>query len=544
MNPDIPEVIPRGSHFTIRYGNRHLYSPSSPYERAVEKAESVSIYPHTLVLLASPLLFYGVETLLNNLPEHCHLLCIESDSNLSKIDPKPEQMHILEDPGISYIKTRSPEEVVTASRSLGFWKFRRCVLISINGGYALHARHYRSIRDILQKEIELFWKNRMTLINMVPLWIKNLFHNLTRYPFSLDLRFVSTEKPIVVTGAGESLEETLHELRLKRKDVFILSVDTAIPVLLTSDIIPDAVVCLESQVTNLKDFIGSAGKHIRLFCDFLSHPSTYQATDGETAFFLSRFAPNLLFERMETAGLTPPFLPPLGSVGVAAVYIALRLTKNKIYVTGLDFSFTLGKTHSRGSPAHIAELTSWNRLQPTDSYGRCVDYQGYHRKDKSGRTIKTTLILESYRDQLEASAGKENRVYDLGLYGLPVKGIPRAELEIGQPYSEKKIQYNKLRVPESRKQVVRDFLMHEKSLLSRVYQTGNEYLSLHTERHRQKFTTSLEICDYLLLHFPDPERLDICDRSFTARVCAAADLYIRHIDYSLGNLSQCPKACC
>lgn len=537
MNPDIPELIPRGNHFTIRYGNRHLYNPGSPFRRAVEKAEAVSVGPHTLVLVASPLLFYGVETLLHNLPEHCHLLCVESDPNLSNLVLEPEQKRILEDHRISYIKTRSPEEVITASRSLGFWKFRRCVLASINGGYALHSRLYRSISDTLQREIEVFWKNRMTLINMVPLWIKNLFHNLTRYPFSLDLRSVSTEKPVVVTGAGESLEGTLHELRHNRKGIFILSVDTALPVLLSSEIIPDAVICLESQVTNLKDFIGAAGKHIRLFCDFLSHPSTYKTTDGETAFFLSRFAPNRLFERMETAGLAPPFIPPLGSVGVAAVHLALRLTKNNVYVTGLDFSFTPGKTHSRGSPAHITELMSSNRLQPSDSYGRCVDYQGYRRKDKSGRTVKTTLILESYLDQLKETVERETRVYNLGLCGLPAEGIPKTKLEPGQPCRVNKPQENTITVPEGRKKDVRTFLMREKSLLSGVYRTGNEYLSLQTEEHRHRFIETLRMCDYVLLHFPDPERIDTCDRSFAARVCAAADLYMRHIDYSLANLS-------
>lgn len=543
MNPDIPGLIPRGNHFTIRYKNRSLYSDREPRERAEERAADAAPGDHSLVIVASPLLFYGVDTLLSVLPSHCHILCIEADEALGTVKPDKDLMYLLQDPRVHYFCTDNVQRVLEAFHTLGIHRFRRCVSLSLNGGYTLHAPFYRAVHRSIQSEIELFWKNRMTMIHMAPLWFKNLFLNLAALPGSGDIKSIKTNKPVFIAGAGESLEDYLGFLRSHRNSLYILSVDTALPALLTSNVTPDAVITLESQVTNVADFIGASELSIPLFCDLSAHPGTLRATRGGVFFFLSRFHPNRLFERMDSTGIMPLSIPPLGSVGVAAVYIALRITENRVFYAGLDFSFIPGKTHSRGTPAAAASLEKCTRLSSFGSYTFCIDYPGYTRYDKAGRRVKTTLILDSYRGLLSANISDTRRVFDAGRCGLTAEGSKIADFDFIEHTPAKSVgpgedpdKSSVWNIEELER--TRSFLEQELSLLSGVYRSGRSLLSEYSEGEKTAFTSALDLCDYLLLHFPDPERVDICDRPFIARVCAAAEVYIRRIGNALKRFAE------
>ncbi len=543
MNPDFPLVVPQGDTYNVRYKNRDLYPVGDPCKRAEQKASVISLRENTLVICASPLLLHGIDVLLEQLPGNCHILCVEADPLLAAIPPISEKRHILSDSRISLLTTGDLHLVLKSVNALGLGRFRRCLLVTLNRGYTLHSDFYRSIQIAVQSEIEGFWKNRMTLVHMAPLWIKNLFLNLSVFHQSIDLKTVKTERCIFVAGAGESIEECIPVLRRLRDSLYILSVDTALPVLLTSDITPDGIVTLESQVFNLNDFIGASALHIPVFCDLLAHPSTYYATRGEVYFFVSRFAPNRLLDRMETAGICPPLVPPLGSVGVAAVHLALQMTDNRVFYAGLDFSFVQGKTHSRGTPTHIQALSSSNRLNSYDTYINCIDFPGYMRKDKAGRTVKTTLILDSYREILSKTTCHSERVFDAGSLGLPAKGIRPADINSIQCSADSggfgiRTDVRKTGGLEELFLQTKKFLEQESGFLSEVSKKGRIFLSSRLQSDLDAFTSALGACDYLLLHFPDPEGIESCDPPFTARVCAAAELYNRYIFRALQRFSR------
>jgi len=543
MNPDIPVVVPQGDTDNVHYKNRDLYPSGDPCKRAEQKASAISLSENTLVICASPLLLHGIDVLLEHLPGDCHILCVEADPHLAAIPPLSEKRHILTDSRVSLLTTGDLYQVLKAVHALGLGRFRRCLLVTLNRGYTLHSDFYRSIQAAVQSEIEGFWKNRMTLIHMAPLWIKNLFTNLSVFHQSMDLRIAKTERCIFVAGAGESIEEILPVLRRLRDSLYILSVDTALPVLLASDITPDGVVTLESQVFNLNDFIGASALHIPIFCDLLAYPSTYYATRGEVYFFVSRFAPNRLLDRMDTACICPPVVPPLGSVGVTAVHLALHMTNKRVFYAGLDFSFVQGKTHSRGTPTHIKSLSSSTRLVSYDTYKICLDFPGYLRKDKAGRTVKTTLILDSYREVLSKTISQSERVFDAGSLGLSAEGVRPTDINSLQCSDESdglgmRMDVRHTERPEEPFLKTKNFLEQESELLTEVSKKGRILLASQSGTDLDAFIAAVDTCDYLLLHFPDPEGIESCDPPFIARVCAAAELYNRYIGRALQRLSR------
>jgi hypothetical protein len=121
---------------------------------------NAKIQEKTLYLIPSPLLSYGLKELADILPASSHLLCLELDNNLESIT------RLLESGKISYLFSSSIENLSSFFLDHQEKGFRRCVLLSLNGGYSLNRDGYNRVLQFLNHEIELFWKNKMTLAHL------------------------------------------------------------------------------------------------------------------------------------------------------------------------------------------------------------------------------------------------------------------------------------------------------------------------------------------------------------------------------------------
>jgi hypothetical protein len=97
--------------------------------------------------------------------------------------------------------------------------------------------------------------------------------------------------------------------------------------------------------------------------DFSSLPRSANILGGKTYMFWTEWTPMRFLDRLKSKNLLPLELPPLGSVGISAVMLALKLHAEKILIAGLDFSFTIDKYHCKGSPSHRAALNTATRLK-------------------------------------------------------------------------------------------------------------------------------------------------------------------------------------
>ncbi len=201
---------------------------------------------------------------------------------------------------------------------------------------------------------------------MGPLWVRNLFDNLASETFSLAPWPDWGDAPVIVCGAGVTLESALPWISDHRSAWKLIAVDTALPILKAWSLIPDAVVSLEAQHANLRDFAGWFGAPVALFADMTSYPPSTRVFSQQPFWFISEFAPLALWSRWPWGTAVAPRLPPLGSVGVAAAWIAWKLTQGPVLLAGLDFSFPPGQSHARGAPL-IAGIGQPN--QPDSRHG-------------------------------------------------------------------------------------------------------------------------------------------------------------------------------
>ncbi len=531
---DRPELIDTGRGLTIRYRGKLLYSGYDPRASASKRAARVQLAPNTLIFVPSLGLGYGLKELLSRLPDDCYIFCVEADQMLMALalEHKPE---LPQDPRLFIVRTEDTDQILDMARRLGLWRFRRLKILPLCAGYHTHRHIYNIMERGLEEEIRRYWQNKMTLIGMARLWAGNLFKNLKTLPAAQDLERIKVTQPVLVTGAGPSLEHDLLWIKANRDKFLLITVDTALPVLMDVRIRPDFIFMLESQVLNLDDFLPYHDPEIPLICDLTSNPRIIRLFDT-VYFFSSRFYPLALFDRLQAFDLLPTPFPPLGSVGVAAVQAALEMSSGPVITAGLDFSYPTGKTHARGAPVNRrAHFTSGRFCPPgLQSFSAILDRPLLKLPDKSGQYVQSDLVLHSYAILLQKKIGGKKRVYTLSASGLPTGARPLYTEQERRVLFENLRRHRKSRQKQhtGRERVfaptctkLTSFFDSEQKLLGAAEEQIQSYLS---EMYSEKETSLREIVkevEYALLHFPDlTPRLDL-NRNLITRALAAVRYY-------------------
>ena len=305
-----PVLADTGNGFSVFYRNRFLYSRRFPAKHPEETAAAADILPGTLVLLFSPLLGYGVRTLLQHVPDGVFVLAVEHDAALFQLSrdffsrtgldagenkcfrlifaPEPETVTHFLDEGLS-----------------GHPPFRRCIRLDLSGGAALYAGFYRQAEFLAAEYVSVFWKNRATLIRLGRKYAENIFKNCGELaagiPDAILLQAGAVRKPLVVAGAGPSLGMATGFLRENRKGLFLLAVEAAVPALQAAGIRPDLIITVEAQIWINRAFCGNYPDcrfpaDIPVLADFTSRPQK-RGKKKHTSFNMFRFSPNFLFQQ-------------------------------------------------------------------------------------------------------------------------------------------------------------------------------------------------------------------------------------------------------
>lgn len=480
------------------YFKERRLTGAAPEHDADRRARSLKLQPNTIVLLLSPLLGAGLRVLLERLPEHCTVIAVELE---------PELFALSEEAFARFSDSRlrlcgptlaSIQECISRAAA---GPYRRVAELSLSGAAILHRSSYRSIIDALERQIRVSWQNRITVSTLGRLWMRNLFSNLARFARAARLSSLQSNRPIVVCGAGPSLDTEVPLLRALRPRVTIVAADTALPALAAHKIEPDLIVTVDGQYTNVLDFVARRPTGYFLAADLSSAPAAASLhASSRVLLFASEFASTRLFARLLEAGLIDPPLQPLGSVGVVAVSLAQRLGADRILLAGHDLSFSQGRTHAKETYADHYVGASMSRLWSNPitavSLRHTITVAG-----KRGM-VQTDLRMNGYAELLAAQAQNDHRVADLGSDGVRL-GIPQPSVKETLASAQNwRHGPALLLVPQTdRADDTAQFLREERTLLSQLIKALEPMLaSGGPAEGRAK--TLLEACDYVLFGAP------------------------------------------
>lgn len=591
-----PCLVAAGQGFSVSYKGKSLYSRYAPQKAVLQTVANLQLLPGTLIICASPCLWYGLQELLDKLPESCFVLAMEFDAALhafakEELCKQPfaadSRLHFLPYQAFSPQKraesSATPEElastaaaaITTAIATVVHYggdkrksplpplhTFRRAILVELSGGTQFNKPLYSIATAAAENTIATFWKNRLTLTRFGRLYSRNLFKNLANATNSIPFSQLqqSVKKPILLFGAGESTESTLCELpRSALKAAYIIAVDAALPILSAHGVTCDCVVAVESQLAIEAAYIGNTHQTPLILADIVSRPQVTKhvkkakltpekATPSGVCYFFSKYTDASFLSELQAKSLLPKTIPPLGSVGLTATYLALLLradTTLPIFVTGLDFSFSLGLTHARGAPAHIQRLIKSNRKQPSQNMAAAFKNGAKCMQGKTG-PVYTDLVLSSYAEQFATTFSGCINLFDAAKSGLPL-GIPRiGNTELlallvhaasqNAAFAQKAASIaSTSNACKNRNDAIRTYLQNEQQALERLKQLliHGEAAKAENMSVQEELTALITPREYLYLHFPDGYQCRPQDVSFLKRVRSEIDFFLKDITRGL-----------
>ena len=575
-----PCLVETRQGLSVLYENRFLYSKYNPAANIERLVDTLEFKNDTLILCFSPILGYGLNKLAEKLPTGCFMLIIEANKDLLELYnqdfinakkfatenpsdtsfPKAAASNIgflgpsrLDD--IYHLLTKKNQVTDNGVQIPHPGSFKYCVRIDFSAAPALRQEEYQRIQQRAELAVANFWKNRLTLIKMGRLYHRNILRNLALLPYSHEIPINKINYPVLVLGAGPSADKTIEILssmtKESRKKLFILAVDAVIPALLAQKITPDLVLALECQHAIQQAYTNTSDSELFLVADLTSRPSILHydtcqkknpnnrenlgknCSGGSTAFFSTEFTGSRFLERLQQQRFIQQVLPPMGSVGIVAMEMALLLRKNTnvpVYVSGLDFSFLLERSHCKESFQVKNTFLKTNRINPAGSYHCLTNPTTEKQLGKSGM-VYTDQILSYYRQIFCDRFQGIINAYDVGNHGLDL-GLERRDFsQIASEISLMKNIKPQETAPSNGTTVknlklaekIREFYLAEEAILHELKEglsTGNI--------SQERILEILEEADYLYLHFPDGYKPSL-DISFLKRVRSEIDFFLKDI---------------
>lgn len=507
IDSNVPHLLKTEcGELTVQYKDRFLYSKRTPSYTIESLISSISSFEKTLFIFASPVLGYGISSIIPRLYSSSFLFIIECDSALAKLFEKTG--HDFHKENVQYLYSSNMLEIIKKINEITSFNFKKCTLIRASGGYALYQDFYNNLFSNIEQEISIFWKNRITLIAMGGLYAKNIFKNITNVLLDEKKRVYILEKsyidkPILVIGAGPSLDESYEFIKQNRDRLFLLAVDVALPALSLLSIIPDAVLLLEGQYWVEVAFLASSNKEIALFSDITSNPHVFNIMKGDIFLYGSNYAKMQFLTSVQKAFSNIPFFDSVGSVGLVAIQIALYISKDgvPIFHTGLDFSQSVGFSHAKGSSLWYTLMINNNRLKSLYPSELVFPNGMQHINGKNGKKVFSTPILESYANLYKRLFSHFNNIFDIASSGVVLREL--TDEEVAQKYIEDffKKKHSKTSSPNNKIALcsLLEYLKKEKEKL----ETLKNMLIGVEAFDEMRFSSILKTSDYLYSHFPD-----------------------------------------
>lgn len=379
---------------TLKVNNIFLYSKYRPYEEAEKFIQKEINTDATGYLLIGLGLGYHLKALSSLVDENKQIsvLCLDMEELLLyKTSAISEELH--NKTNIKIVSKVADLEINVEDQII----IPHVWLQSMETNHPL----YPFLLDIKTKQMSY---ERFSLL-MEENFKKNKL--LNDYKLMEYRRKVGKIKVACLISSGPSLEKTREWLKgIKKDNIYLLSVGSALKPLLKYDVIPDAVIISDSQpeiITQLKD------------CDFKGD-LFYLSTANHEAVVSYNYNRCILLQNgyKLSENLAQKVQYPTFDTGGSVATVAFSLLKyfniENIVFFGQDLGFLENKTH-------VTDSTS----------GRVVNENEKLHKVRSNcnEWIKTTPNLMSYLRWFEATIKKTTiNVYNTAVHGAKIERVP------------------------------------------------------------------------------------------------------------------------
>ncbi len=303
----------------------------------------------------------------------------------------------------------------------------------LNKPIMLHAEQYFcNLQKLIERNKRKESINTRTLEKFSTLWLSNMCKNLS-FMGTLDginrYQNQACNLSAVLLAAGPSLDDTLPHLKDLKKRHIIICVDTALRACLKTGVEPHFIILIDPQYWNSLHLQGLKSPSSILITETAAYPSVFRFICKEiilcsSNFPLGKYIENLTQEKGElSAG---------GSVATTAWDFARFIGCKKIYMAGLDLSYTNTKTHVNGSTFEERIYSNDNKLKPSQTELTNALFTPLQERATSydGKKIITDSRMKMYAWWFESKCAQNPHIntYSLSENALAIPGVKIAKI--------------------------------------------------------------------------------------------------------------------
>lgn len=258
------------------------------------------------------------------------------------------------------------------------------------------------IKTEIEKALKIISADYSVQTHFGKIWQTNIFNNIKLMSkIKTSVLNPDLNKTAAIIAAGPSLDITVSELKQNRLNYFIISTDTAYSTLLKNNIYPDIVISIDGQSVSYNHFFSKQIENTFFLFDLCSSFSAAKHIldqNGKIIYFTSGHPLSSLIN-ISLNNKLPYIFTGSGTVTIAATDLAYQLGFSKINVFGADFSYSNGKTYTKGT--YLDEI--YNQIShKADSTEKLFDKLMYRTKLFNINQKKyTTEVLDAYKYSFE-----------------------------------------------------------------------------------------------------------------------------------------------
>jgi len=290
--------------------------------------------------------------------------------------------------------------------------------------------YYNEVKIILKKVIDKKAGDKATIKAFGNLFLRNALNNLPGLGNSLPVSALAGKfigRRAVIVSSAPSLEDNLDKLKLYENDLYIIAVDSALPVLRCFGIKPDFVVSIDPQARIGEHFLGHEGSGT---CHIFSIVSPPELVDKYKGFISLNSHPVSQIIEDLYPGITGSIDSGTGSVAGDAFMFALTAGFEFIAMTGFDFSFSENLIYSRET-AYQNRYTLYfsNRLKTAETFNAAYIFKSSGSLIVDGKYTRRAFI--GYKNSLDTLIKDTNfkNIFMINKRGLPLTNVQSLDFD-------------------------------------------------------------------------------------------------------------------
>jgi len=290
--------------------------------------------------------------------------------------------------------------------------------------------YYREIRSVIERILNRGAGDLATRSALGLRFFKNAAANLARLGMHRPARTLAGRfagLPALAVTSGPTLAKHLAELCEHQKRLFIIAVDSALPVLLRAGVAPDFCVSIDPQPYIVEHFMRAPESAALPLVSVTSEPRVFARAPG---FVSLNTHPVSQFLEEAFPGAVGSFHSATGTVAGDAVRTALLMGFGAVGLAGFDFSFPSLEIYARGTAYQDRYAAIFQeRFSPVET--RNLRYVMQSSGGVRAGALYSRKSFLRYRESLEdlVLSKAECPIQAIAPAGVPLRGAPALSLE-------------------------------------------------------------------------------------------------------------------